>query len=174
MLGRRVGVLEVDLDLLALSGALAEHLLTTDDARAQLESLASSLTEAAPEGRAKAPYADVRSELVGALFTGAVSTGAVPTSLLLPQVVHAELLAHAPFGQRSGIIARAGARLSAVTSGLDPRGLAVPEPYLLRHRDDYLAAAAAWRQGSAVEFLELSLRAWIAGAQEAEAIARTL
>lgn len=95
-------------------------------------------------------------------------------SVLLPQVVHAELLAHAPFGQRSGIIARAGARLSAVTSGLDPRGLAVPEPYLLRHRDDYLAAAAAWRQGSAVEFLELSLRAWIAGAQEAEAIARTL
>lgn len=94
--------------------------------------------------------------------------------VLLPQVVHAELLAHEPFGECSGLIARAAARLSAVTSGLDPRGLAVPEPYLLRHRDDYLAAAAAWRRGSAVEFLELSLRAWIAGAEEAEAIARAL
>lgn len=94
--------------------------------------------------------------------------------VLLPQVVHAELLTHEPFGERSGLIARAAARLSAVTSGLDPRGLAVPEPYLLRHRDDYFAAAEAWRQGSAVEFLELSLRSWIAGAEEAEAIARAL
>lgn len=94
--------------------------------------------------------------------------------VLLPQVVHAELFAHEPFGERSGLIARAAARLSAVTSGLDPRGLAVPEPYLLRHRDDYLAATEAWRQGSAVEFLELSLRSWIAGAEEAEAIAQAL
>lgn len=94
--------------------------------------------------------------------------------VLLPQVVHAELLAHQPFGERSGLIARAAARLSAVTSGLDPRGLAVPESYLLHHRDEYSAAAEAWRRGSATEFLELSLCSWIAGAQEAETIAREL
>ncbi len=46
--------------VLALSGALAEHLLTTDDAREQLEDLATSLTEATPVPRAKAPYADTR------------------------------------------------------------------------------------------------------------------
>ncbi|QDB80085.1 ATP-dependent helicase [Georgenia wutianyii] len=46
--------------VLALSGALAEHLLTTDDAREQLEDLAGSLTEAAPAGRTAKPYADTR------------------------------------------------------------------------------------------------------------------
>lgn len=94
--------------------------------------------------------------------------------VLLPQVVHAEILAHELFGNRSGLVARAAGRLAAVTTGLDPRGLAVPETYLLRHRDEYLAAARAWAQGSAGEFLELSLRSWIAGAEEAEAIARAL
>jgi len=94
--------------------------------------------------------------------------------VLLPQVVHAEILAHELFGSRSGLVARAAGRLAAVTTGLDPRGLAVPETYLLRHRDEYLAAARAWAQGSAGEFLELSLRSWIAGAEEAEAIARAL
>ena len=94
--------------------------------------------------------------------------------MLLPQVVHAEILAHELFGNRSGLVARAAGRLAAVTTGLDPRGLAVPETYLLRHRDEYLAAARAWAQGSAGEFLELSLRSWIAGAEEAEAIARAL
>jgi len=46
--------------VLSLSGSLAEHLLTTDDARAQLADLADSLAEAAPAGRTKAPYADTR------------------------------------------------------------------------------------------------------------------
>ncbi|WP_324649733.1 ATP-dependent DNA helicase [Georgenia sp. H159] len=46
--------------VLSLSGALAEHLLTTDEAREQLEHLAGSLTEAAPAGRTKDPYADTR------------------------------------------------------------------------------------------------------------------
>ena len=94
--------------------------------------------------------------------------------VLLPQVVHAEILAFSLFGERSGLIARAAGRLAAVTSGFDPRGLAVPEPYLLRHRAEYTSALEAWERGSAVEFLELSLRSWIAGAEEAEAIARAL
>ncbi len=94
--------------------------------------------------------------------------------VLLPQVVHAEILAYEFFGERSGLIARAAGRLAAVMTGFDPRGLAVPETYLLRRRAEYLAAAAAWRDGDAEEFLELSLRSWIAGAEEAEAIARAL
>lgn len=94
--------------------------------------------------------------------------------VLLPQVVHAELLAHGLYGGQSGLIARAAGRLSAVATGLDPRGLAVPEPYLLRHREEYSAAADDWAVGHPRPFLELSLRAWIAGAEEAEAIARAL
>ena len=61
------GALDVDASpasvteaVLSLSGALAEHLLTTEDAREQLARLADSLTDAAPAGRAKAPYADTR------------------------------------------------------------------------------------------------------------------
>lgn len=94
--------------------------------------------------------------------------------VLLPQVVHAEILAHELFGERSGLVARAAGRLAAVMTGLDPRGLAVPETHLLRHRAEYLAATAAWAGGEGTEYLELSLRAWIAGAEEAEAIARAL
>ncbi|MDO5668495.1 MAG: hypothetical protein Q4G50_00670 [Corynebacterium sp.] len=104
----------------------------------------------------------------------ALVSGGVAHDVLLPQVVHAEILGHRLFGERSGLISRAAGRLAAVSSGFDPRGLAVPEPYLLRHRAAYVAAAEAWAEGSAVEFLELSLRSWIAGAEEAEAIARAL
>jgi len=46
--------------VLSLSGALAEHLLTVDEARDQLEDLADSLLAADPAPRAKAPYADTR------------------------------------------------------------------------------------------------------------------
>ncbi|PYG00552.1 DNA helicase-2 / ATP-dependent DNA helicase PcrA [Georgenia satyanarayanai] len=50
--------------VLSLSGALAEHLLSTDDAREQLEQLTGSLTDATPAGRAKEPYADTRKAVV--------------------------------------------------------------------------------------------------------------
>ncbi|GAB3711180.1 hypothetical protein [Corynebacterium nasicanis] len=109
-----------------------------------------------------------RLQRLAALLTGDAH------DVLLPQVVHAEILAHALLGEHSGLVARAAGRLAAVSTGFDPRGLAVPETYLLRHRTEYLAAAQAWAEGSAVEFLELSLRSWIAGAEEAEAIARAL
>ncbi|MCM3660656.1 ATP-dependent helicase [Georgenia satyanarayanai] len=52
--------------VLSLSGALAEHLLSTDDAREQLEQLIGSLTDATPSGRTKEPYADTR-KTVGSL-----------------------------------------------------------------------------------------------------------
>lgn len=88
---------------------------------------------------------------------------------LLPVIVHGEILAHRPFGPRSGVIARAASRLAAVSNGFDPRGLAVPETYLNRHREEYLASADGGYGG---EFAEVVLQAWVAGAAEAEAIAR--
>ncbi len=93
---------------------------------------------------------------------------------LLPQIVHGEILTGRIFGTRSAVIARAASRLAAVTTGFDPRGLAVPEPWLNRHRDDYGAAAAGFADGpeGVRVFVELLLRAWVAGAEEAEAIAR--
>ncbi|WP_156226747.1 Fic family protein [Corynebacterium comes] len=134
--------------------------------RAPLQVLARMSVLAGGDGHPEGEGAPERLQRLAVL----INRGA--DDVLLPQVVHAELLAHRLFGERSGLIARAAARLTAVTTGLDPRGLAVPEPHLLRHREEYSAAARAWTQGSAVEFLELCLRSWISGAQEAEDIAR--
>ena len=72
-----------------------------------------------------------------------------------------ELEAGEFFGPRSGSIARVASRVTAVMTGFDPRGLAVPETYLHRYQDDPKDPV----------FL---LRAWEAGAEEAEGIARAV
>ncbi|QGU06278.1 hypothetical protein COCCU_01590 [Corynebacterium occultum] len=93
---------------------------------------------------------------------------------LLPQIVHGEIASAQIFGPRSGLVARAACRLAAVHSGFDPRGLAVPESYLNRHRREYAMALAGFGGGpeGVGVFLELMFRAWEAGAAEAEAIAQ--
>jgi hypothetical protein len=98
---------------------------------------------------------------------------AVPAPVLVA-VVHGELLALAPFPAASGVVARAAARLAAVTAGLDPKGLGVPEVGHLRHAAEYRSAAAAFTGGTAE-----GLRAWLlhccaqweAGAKEGLSIA---
>lgn len=96
--------------------------------------------------------------------------GDVEGQVLYPQIVHGEVLGRKIFGPRSGQVARVAARLAAVASGFDPRGLAVPEVYLHRHARRYAEVMGAWEDepAAAVEFL---LEAWIAGAAEAESIA---
>ena len=84
-----------------------------------------------------------------------------PRAGLLPVFVHMELEAGEFFGPRSGSIARVASRVTAVMTGFDPRGLAVPETYLHRHQEDPKDPV----------FL---LRAWEAGAEEAEGIARAV
>ena len=84
-----------------------------------------------------------------------------PRAGLLPVFVHMELEAGEFFGPRSGSIARVASRVTAVMTGFDPRGLAVPETYLHRYQDDPKDPV----------FL---LRAWEAGAEEAEGIARAV
>ncbi|KQB84493.1 hypothetical protein [Corynebacterium oculi] len=110
---------------------------------------------------------------VGALVVGAADDA------LVPQVVHAEIAAREMFGPRSGAVARVAARVAAVSSGFDPRGLAVPEPYLHRHRREYRRALAGYASDSAsvgevAGLVELLLRSWIDGAREAESIAASL
>ncbi|MBF6138058.1 oxidoreductase [Nocardia otitidiscaviarum] len=63
-------------------------------------------------------------------------------------VVHGELLTLRPFGTADGIVARAASRLVAVSSGLDPHSLGVPEVFLLRRRQAYLDAVAAFGTGT--------------------------
>ena len=92
-------------------------------------------------------------------------------------VVHGELLALTAFGSADGVVARAAARLTAIATGLDPKGLAVPEVAHLRREPEYRAAAAAFATGH-----RDALGAWIvhccealvAGAREARSIADCL
>lgn len=67
---------------------------------------------------------------------------------VIAAVVHGELLTLKPFGTADGIVARAASRLVAVSSGLDPHSLGVPEVFWLRRRQAYLDAAAAFGTGT--------------------------
>jgi hypothetical protein len=105
------------------------------------------------------------------LVTGAT---AVPAPVLVA-IVHGELLALAPFPAANGVVARrAAARLTAVSSGLDPKGLAVPEVGHLRRAAEYREAAAAFAGGTADGVRSWVLHCcaqWEAGAREGVSIA---
>lgn len=92
-------------------------------------------------------------------------------------VVHGELLALAPFAQGNGVVARAAARLTVVASGLDPKGLVVPEVAHLRREPEYRAAAADFAGGSADavgQWIVHCCNALVAGAREATSIAEAV
>jgi hypothetical protein len=101
---------------------------------------------------------------------------AVP-GVVLTAVVHAELLAMTPFELANGVIARAAARLTAVSTGLDSKGLAVPEVGHLRRRDEYRTALAGYASGEpqgVAAWLLHCCEAWLVGAREAQSIAESL
>lgn len=122
------------------------------------------------DGRPAGPEAAGRIRMIA----GLVDADAGAHQVLLPQVIHAEIISHELFGPRSAVIARATARLAAVATGFDPRGLAVPEVHHNRHREEYSQVLAGWTSGSdgVRDCLEFLLHGWIAGAAEAEAIIR--
>jgi hypothetical protein len=89
-------------------------------------------------------------------------------------VVHGELLTLAPFGSGDGIVARAAARLSMIGSGLDPKGLVVPEVAYFRAQREYAAAANGFASGvpdRVGAWITFCCRAFETGAREAKAIA---
>ncbi|MEV0947375.1 oxidoreductase [Rhodococcus sp. NPDC049939] len=104
------------------------------------------------------------------LVTGGTSAPAP----VLAAVVHGELLTLKPFGVGDGIVARAASRLVAVSSGLDPHNLGVPEVSWLRRPQAYRNAAAAFASGEAEgvgSWVVLCCGAFEAGAREATSIA---
>jgi hypothetical protein len=84
-----------------------------------------------------------RLDLLARLVAGGTS---VPGPILVA-VVHGELLTLAPFSTANGVVARAAARLTAISTGLDPKSLTVPEVFHLRRRDHYTSAAHAFGTG---------------------------
>jgi hypothetical protein len=93
---------------------------------------------------------------------------------VLVAVVLGELLAVAPFSAANGVVARAAARLTGLSTGLDPKGLAVPEVGHLRRSGEYREAAAGFASGTGEalgRWLLHCCAAWELGAREALTIA---
>ena len=87
-------------------------------------------------------------------------------------VVHGELLDLSPFGTADGVVARGAARLTMISSGLDPHGLTTPEVGHLRTGSAYLRAAAGFGDRSAVpQWIVHVCAALVAGAREGSSIA---
>ncbi|WP_070379839.1 oxidoreductase [Rhodococcus sp. WMMA185] len=103
-----------------------------------------------------------------------VTGGTDAPAPILAAVVHGELLTLRPFGVGDGIVARAASRLVAVSSGLDPHNLGVPEVSWLRRPQAYRNAAAAFASGETEgvgSWVILCCGAFEAGAREATSIA---
>jgi hypothetical protein len=105
---------------------------------------AADLTDRGGLGR-PGPHAGARLAGLFGLVTGATSAPAV----LVAAVVHGELAALAPFGTADGVVARAAARLTGITRGLDPKGVSVPEVgFAELGRDAYRAALTGYAEGT--------------------------
>ena len=66
--------------------------------------------------------------------------------MVLGAVVHAELATVAPFGEASGLVARAAEHLVLISAGLDPLGVIVVEAGHWPTADRYRAGLAAVRR----------------------------
>ncbi|MGY1632580.1 oxidoreductase [Geodermatophilus sp. SYSU D01186] len=134
---------------------------------------AADLADRAGLGR-PAPHAGPRLSGLFALVTG---TSTVP-AVLVAAVVHGELAALAPFGTADGVVARAAARLTGITRGLDPKAVSVPEVgFVELGRDEYARAVAGYASGrpeGVAAWLVHCCRATEHGAMEGLAIAESM
>jgi len=121
---------------------------------AKLHVLAAAGTvEEASLGRPVAS-AEVTERLAG--LAGLVAGGTSAPAVIVAAVVHGELLTLAPFPGPNGLVARAAARLTLVTRGLDPKAVSVPEAGHIVRQPEYVGAANAYATGTPD-----GVRAWI-------------
>lgn len=85
-----------------------------------------------------------RIDLLCSLITG----GTAAPAMVLAAVVHAELLALAPFAGPNGLVARAAARLTLIGGGFDPRGLLAVDVGHATRAPEYVGAAGAFATGT--------------------------
>jgi hypothetical protein len=110
-----------------------------------------------------------RLERLAALVAG----GSRAAGPVLVAVVHGELLALRPFGSADGVVARAAARLTLVSRGVDPTMASVPEVGHLELRAEYRSALASYAGGTpdgVALWLRHCCSALVLGAQEGLAI----
>ncbi|MGH3873587.1 MAG: oxidoreductase [Pseudonocardiaceae bacterium] len=159
----------------ALGGLLGTWRRAPLQALARLHVLAAADLSPDPQlGRPRSsPEITARLDALAQLLVG----GSQVAAPVLVAVVHGELLALAPFAQSNGVVARAAARLTVLASGLDPKGLVVPEVDHLRREREYRAAAAGFATGGAEAvgtWIVHCCTALVAGTREATSIADTV
>lgn len=113
---------------------------------AKLHVLAAAGTVEEPSlGRPSAsPEVVQRLDGLSALVAGGTSAPAV----IVAAVVHGELLTMVPFAGPNGVVARAAARLTLITRGLDVKAVSVPESGHLARSPEYVGAAGAYATGT--------------------------
>ena len=159
----------------ALGGLLSTWQRAPLQALARLHVLAAADLSPEPELGRPDPSPVISARLDG--LAQLVAGGSRVAAPVLVAVVHGELLALAPFARANGVVARAAARLTIVSSGLDPKGLVVPEVAHLRRERKYRAAAAGFAGGGAQpvgEWIVYCCAALTAGAREANSIAKAI
>jgi hypothetical protein len=85
-----------------------------------------------------------------------IAAGGDEPVLLRAAVVHGELLALRAFAGPNGLVARAAARLTMISGGLDPRGLLALEVGHRQREPEYVGAAGSFATGTPD-----GLRAWL-------------
>lgn len=68
--------------------------------------------------------------------------------IVVAAIVHGELLALKPFAGLNGIVARAASRVALISTGVDPKALAVPEVGHVSEHREYEQSLADYRSGS--------------------------
>jgi len=144
--------------------------------RAPLQALARLHTLAAADlvagsslGRPDTTRPDLSERLAGLAQMTLAAPWPAP---IMVAVVHGEVLGMSPFGSADGVVARAAARLTMISTGLDPHGLTVPEVGHLRDGSAYPRAVAGFANGEDVPgWIMAVCSALVAGAREGGSIA---
>lgn len=159
---------------LRVSAAIGE--LAAVWGRAPLQALARLHTLAAADLAAEHELGRPRPEVTARLAALAEVVVAAPWSgPVQVAVVYGELLATRPFETANGVVARAAARLTMVTSGLDPQALTAPEVGYLRTQTEAAARMTEFAAGTAdgvAGWIGYVCRALETGAREARGVAR--
>jgi hypothetical protein len=101
---------------------------------------------------ASEPAAAARLDALVALVAG----GTQVPPIVRAAVVHGELLALHPFAGPNAVVARAAARLTLISAGLDPRGLIAVDVGHHEREPEYVGAAGAFATGTPD-----GVRAWL-------------
>ena len=110
------------------------------------------------------PAMAARMNSLGELLTRQTAAPAI----VVGAIAHAEVAVVAPFGEASGLIARAAEHLVLIAAGLDPYGVIVVEAGHAENGSTYAAALDAYADGSVNGVKSWLLRCAIAVARGAE------